>query len=208
MHYLVYCYKKHYDSKRISLVPELIYLTGDKSVAINYLKEKCIRYEIENLGTKNFFTIEYYILPTESGPFDHDDIYNDDSCIKLIKLVSKEKYCLDDFLVEGEESLISENDNENNNLQEFINILNQRLSEIHHINEENAKVVIDQNSEMYRRYIADRQAYTLMKIDGLAPPNPAFRNWSLSQLQNLTFKDYIQNLPKPERSAEHGGMFI
>lgn len=207
MLYLVYRHTERVLKERMfSSVPELLYIVDDLADAVSYIKEKCIMWLTENVGGPLRETNDYYILCTEFGPFEPVELCEDsETCIRFenknYDLGREEPFTLEDFRVDRDELNVLDE-----NLEEYIKVLNERLEKQKKVYEQVANV--DKDSEIYKRYVADKNAYLLMKRDGLAPPNPAFAHWSLEKLQEMTFEEYRNNKPRSQGSSEYSSLFF
>lgn len=211
MHYLVFVIERKRGWNGLQQnVPELLYIASEWLDALSYLKEKCILALIESIGASSTLQkqLEYYILSTEDGPFDHDDLYNDsNACVKMsttdYDLTRAEPFAANDFYIQNVGDSLTDA-----RLDDFVNALNQRIQK--HKESQAQSPDVDQDSEVYKRYVADKNAYVMMKGDGLNPPNPMLASWTLEQLQQLTFEDYRKSKQQEKQavSSQYTSMFV
>lgn len=168
--------------------------------------------QIPTMRDNIVFALPYMILQTDEGP------YRDALCNHwrfradlLIRDSPNDPYTIDDFDVveddgdvEMESRLNLLDEAQRAMLQVQIDLLNELMQKRR---DQVRQEGIDTSSELYRRWMADKRAYVMMKEDGISPPHPLYQTWSLEQLQNLTYSDYVENLQRPANASAWGAMF-
>ena len=181
--------------------PKLLFFSDKFLDATKYMKESLIIKMIENIGLTNYQHFEYCILKTNTGIFNFNVSYADVTVSDVFSSnnidIAKSKYTLEDFKEPSDSYL-----------KEFVDLLNERLQKYQTILKKSHNLIKDNEIQLYERYTADKNAYLMMKQDGLDPPNPAYLGWSLKQLQELSFEVYKQNLYTPQMSSDHSSLFM